>query len=141
VANLVYPQGYEGFLRGEISWNVATIKASAIRGYTYSASHKFVSDATGAGATLVSTITLGTKTTVDGVGGAADNLWPTVTAGAPVDMILIYQASAVGGGADVAASAQRLIVRIDTATNLPFTPIGVDVPVLWPGGADKIFRV
>ena len=35
------------------------------------------------------------------------------------------------GGADVAASAQRLIAWVDTGTGLPVTPNGADVNVVF----------
>jgi len=141
MVNTLFDPGWEGFLRAEISWNVATIKASAVRGYTFTAAHQFVSDATGAGAVLVSTCTLASKGTTAGVASAADNTWVAVPAGAAIDVVLIYQASAVTGGGDVAASAQRLIAFIDNATNLPFTPIGIDVALKFAPSGDRIFRL
>lgn len=141
MANVLYDPGREGFLDGSIDWDTATIKVSLVRNYTFSAAHKFVSDATGAGATLVATATLGTKTVSSGVADAADVTFTAVAAGAACDMLLFYQASAVGGGADVAASAQRLIGKIDSATGLPVTPNGGDVNVTWDNGANKIFKL
>ncbi len=141
MANVLYDPGREGFLAGEIDWDTATIKASLVRGYTFSAAHKFVSDATGAGATLVATATLGTKSITNGVADAADSAYTAVAAGAAIDTILIYQASAVGGGADVAASAQRLIARIDTATGLPVTPNGGGINGAWDNGTNRIFKL
>lgn len=141
MANQLFDPGREGFLAGEIDWDTATIKAALVRGYTFSAAHKFVSDATAAGAVLVSTVTLTGKTVTGGVADAADVTFPAVPTGAACDRILIYQSSAVGGGADVAATAQRLIFNIDTATNLPVTPQGVDIAVAWDNGANKIFKL
>jgi hypothetical protein len=129
-------------LVGEIDWDTAVIKAALVRSYTYSAAHKFVSDATGAGAVLVATsAALGSKTATNGVADAADVTFSAVAAGAAITGILLFQASAVGGGADVAASAQRLIGYIDTATGLPVTPNGGDIVVAWDSGASKIFKL
>lgn len=141
MANQLLGPGREGFLLGEIDWDTATIKISAVRGYTFSSSHKFVSDATGAGATLVATATLGSKTGTNGTADAADATFTAVAAGAAITSLLIYQASAVTGGADVASSAQRLIGYIDTATGLPVTPNGGDVVVQFDNGSNKIFTL
>jgi hypothetical protein len=54
---------------------------------------------------------------------------------------VLFQASAVTGGADVAASAQRLIAWIDTGTNIPVVPNGGDVNITWDSGANKIFKL
>ena len=106
------------------------IKAGLVRGYTPNLNtHKFVSDVTGAGGTLVSTsAALGSKTGADGVADAADFSFAAVAAGAACAHIILFQASAVGGGADVAASAQRLIALYDGA-GLPVTPNGQDINV------------
>lgn len=115
MANALFDPGREGFLIGEIDWDTAVIKASLIRGYAFSASHKFVSDVTGAGGTLVSTsAAFGSKTGTNGVADAADPTFTAVPAGAAITAMIIYQSSAVTGGADVAATAQRLIAFHDT---------------------------
>lgn len=141
MANALFDPGREGFLAGEIDYDTAVIKASLLRGYTFSAAHKFVSEVTAASGVLVATVTLGTKTITSGVADAADSTFTAVTAGAAVPAILIYQASAVTGGADVAATAQRLIAFIDTATGLPVTPNGGDIVVAWDSGANRIFKL
>ncbi len=53
----------------------------------------------------------------------------------------MFQSSAVTGGADVAATAQRLIAYIDTATGMPVTPNGGDITIAWDNGANKIFKL
>jgi hypothetical protein len=143
MANALYSPGREGFLAGEIDWDTAVIKTVLVRGYTPNlTTHKFVSDVTGAGGTLVGTpATLGTKTIAAGVAGAANVTFTAVTAGAACPYILIYQASAVTGGADVAATLQRVIALIDTATGLPVTPNGGNITITWDTGANKIFRL
>lgn len=114
MSNKLFDPGYEGFLAGEIDWDTAVIKASLVRSYTYSASHKFVSDVTTAGGSLVATsAALSSKTITNGIADAADVTFTSVAAGAAITGILIYQASAVTGGADVAASAQRVIAWLD----------------------------
>ena len=136
---VLFPLGREGFLAGEIDWDTATIKIALCRGYTYDATDKFVSDLTGV--TQVATATLGTKSVTQGVADAADGTFGAVGAGAACDCIILYQASAVGGGVDVATSAQRLIAFIDTATGLPVTPNGGEVTFAFDSGANKIFKL
>jgi hypothetical protein len=53
----------------------------------------------------------------------------------------LFQSSAVTGGADVAASAQRLIAYIDTATGLPVTPNGQAIGLTFDNGANRIFKL
>jgi hypothetical protein len=140
MANALFNPGREGFLDGTIDWDTAVIKASLVRSYTFDATDKFVSDLSGA--TLVATsAALSSKTVTDGIADAADVTFSAVAAGAAITSIVIYQASAVGGGADVASSAQRLIAFIDTATGLSVTPNGGDITITWDNGANKIFKL
>lgn len=142
MANAVYNPAKEGFLDGTIDLDTAVIKAVLVRSYTYAASHKFVSDVTTAGGVLAGTPqTLGTKSVTNGVFDAADVTFTAVAANASGHSVLIYQASAVTGGADVAATAQRVIGYYDTGTLLPVTPNGGDITVAWDNGANKIFAL
>lgn len=132
MANALFDPGREGFLAGEIDWNTAVIKCALVRGYTFSAAHKFVSEVTGAGGTLVATSGALTSIAVtNGVADAADVTFTAVPSGAAITSIVVFQSSAVGGGADVAATAQRLIAFYDTGTGLPVTPNGGDIVVQW----------
>lgn len=143
MANALYGKAKEGLLSGAIDLDTAVIKAVFVRGYTPNLStHDFVDDVTGAGGTLVGTPqTLGSVSVALGVFDAADVTFTAVAAGAACAYILVYQASAVTGGADVAASAQRLIALLDTATGLPVTPNGGDITIAWDNGASKIFAL
>jgi hypothetical protein len=142
MANALFNPGREGFLAGEIDWDTAVIKYAWVRGYTFSAAHKFVSDVTGASGVLhVTSAALASKTVTDGIADAADNLISAVASNAGNHSILLFQSSAVTGGADVAATAQRLIAWIDTGTNLPLVPNGGDVTVAWDNGTNKIFKL
>lgn len=142
MASALFDPGREGFLDGTIDWDTAVIKCALVRGYTFSAAHKFVSDVTGAGGTLVATSSaLTSKTVTNGVADAADVVFSSVAAGAAIPAIIIFQSSAVTGGADVAATAQRLIAYIDTATGLPVTPNGQSITVAFDSGANRIFKL
>lgn len=142
MANALYDPAREGFLAGEIDWDTATIKVALVRSYTFSAAHKFVSEVTGAGGVLAATSSaLTSKTVTAGVADAADVTFSAVAANGSSHSLLVFQSSAVGGGADVAASAQRLIGWIDTGTNLPITTNGGDITIAWDNGATKIFKL
>jgi predicted RNA methylase len=142
MSNSLYDSGREGFLDGTIDWDTAVIKVALVRGYTFSAAHKWVSDITTASGTLAATsAALSSKTVTAGVADAADITFSAVASNAGNHSLLIFQSSAVTGGADVAASAQRVIAWIDTATNLPAVPNGGDISVAWDSGTNRIFKL
>ena len=128
-------------MSGEIDLDTATLKVALVRSYTYSASHKFVSDVTGAGGVLNGTSAALTSVTV--TGGVLDAADTTVTAttSASNHAVILFQSSAVGGGADVAASAQRLICYLDTGTGLPIQPTAGVVNVIFDSGTNKILKI
>jgi hypothetical protein len=132
----------EGFLIGEINWSTGVIKAALVRGYTLDVTDKFVSEVTAAGGTLHATsAALASKTAIDGIADAAAVTYTTPAASANDHSVLIFQSSAVGGGADVAASAQRLICWIDTATGVPVQPNGSNITLTFDDGPNKIFHL
>ena len=136
-----YTSALEAFMSGAIDLDTAALKCAFVRGYTFSASHVFVSDVTGAGGTLNGTsAALANKTITGGVLDADDTVIAT-TASASNHTLILFQASAVTGGADVAASAQRLIAHFDTGTDLPIQPGTGDTPVTWSNGASKILKI
>lgn len=140
MANSLYPLAREGFLAGEIDWNTAAIKVALVRSGAYNSAHKFVSDLTGAGGVIHATsAALSSPTVTQGTADAADITFSAVTANANSHVLVVFQASAVTGGADVAASAQRLILWLDTGTLLPVTPNGGDITVAWDNTGNKIF--
>ena len=132
MANALFGPGREGHLLGEIDYDTATIKVALVRSYTFSSSHKFVSDVTGAGGVLHATsAALASKTGTNGTADANDITFTTPAANASGHSLLYFQSSAVTGGADVAASAQRVIAWVDTGTGLPVTPNGADITVVF----------
>lgn len=142
MANALFDPGREGFLLGQIDWDTAVFKVALVRSYTFSASHKFVSDVTTASGVLhVTSAALSSIVGTNGIADAADVTFTAVTANASSHSLLLFQASAVSGGADVASSAQRLVAWIDTGTNLPVTPNGGDITVAWDNGTNKIFKL
>jgi hypothetical protein len=143
MATFAFDSAKEGFLDGSLDWDTGTQKASLVRGYNASTSHKFLTDVTSNGGTIVSTVTLSGKTVTGGRAGCANPVFPTVTAGAAIQSVIIYQSSAAGGGADLATSAQRLIAHFDSAgaNGLPVTPNGLNIPVTVDPGVNGLFRL
>lgn len=132
MANAVFPSALSGFLSGLVDLDTASIKVALVRGYTYDSSDVFVSDAVSGGATLHATSSaLSSVTTTGGAFDAGDIVITPVSANANDHSLLLFQSSAVGGGADVATSAQRLIAWIDTGTGLPVVPNGGVVSIVW----------
>jgi hypothetical protein len=141
VSNAAFTALKAGLLGALYDFDTASIKCSLVRGYTFDASHVFVSDVTGAGGTLNGTsAALGSPSVTGGVFDANDTTI-SATANATDHGLLVYQASAVTGGADVAASAQRLIAYYDTGTGFPIQPGTGTVTVTWDNGTNKIAKV
>lgn len=142
MANAMFGPAAQGLMSGEIDLDTAVFKAALVRGYTYSSSHKFVSDVTGAGGTLNGTSAALTSVSVSATGVLdADDTTITTTASASNHGLLLFQSSAVTGGADVAAGAQRLVCYLDTGTGLPIQPGTGSTPVAWDSGANKILKI
>lgn len=145
MSNALFDPGREGFLLGEINWSATpTIKVVLIRSYTFSGAHKFITDVTGAGGILISTVALTGRSGASGIANGSTITFtavPTQAGNAAAPAVLIFMSSAIGGGADVAQSAQRLIAYIDSAVNLPVVPNGGDITVTWDTGANKIFKL
>ena len=142
MANALFATAAQGFIDGSIDLDTATIKAALVRGYTFSSSHTFMSDITGAGGTLNGTAQQITGVSVtNGVFNGSSPTTISTTASASNHVIIIFQSSAVTGGADVAASAQRVIAYIDTGTGLPAQPGTGSTPINWDTGTNKIFKV
>jgi hypothetical protein len=141
-ANALYDLGREGILGATISVTVAVVKVVLVDSADYSvnlATHQFLSSVAGAGR-VATTAALASKTVTAGVFDAADTVFSAVT-GDVSESLILYQSSAVTGGADVADTSQRLIGYIDTATGLPVTPNTGDINVAWDSGANRIFKL
>jgi len=136
MANALYDNGREGFLRGEISWNSDTIKIILVDTDLYTvdlANHDALDDVP-AGSRLATSPALASKTTTAGVADAADVTFPLVSVGGDAEAIIIYKE----GGTE---ATSPLIAYIDTAIGLPVTPNGGDITVQFDNGANKIFKL
>lgn len=141
MANAVYTAFVQGILNAEYDLNTASIKCSFVRGYTFSAAHATVADVTGAGGILNGTSAALTTPTIIGGLFDADDTLITTTASATDHVLIVFQASAVTGGADVAASSQKLITYFDTGTGLPIQPGTGSTPVTWDAGTNRILKI
>lgn len=135
MSNALFDAGREGILDRTVDVTAATVKAALVKGYTFSAAHKFLSDLTGAGGTIVGTpVALASKTYTAGVLDASDVVFSAVPTDTSTAFLVIYNDTGT-------ATTSRLIVFMDTATGLPVTPNGGDVDVTWDNTANKIFAL
>jgi hypothetical protein len=148
MANALYDPGREGFLLGEIDFDTAVFKLLAVRltaggAAVFTASQKFVSDLTATHTIASTSPALTGKVGTNGIADANDltPAFAAVAANANNHVVVLAQTSAVTGGADVAATAQRLVAWFDTGTNIPFVPNGGDVNIAFDNGANKIFKL
>lgn len=141
-ANGMFDPGREGFALAEIDFDAAVFKLVLLDSADYTvnlATHKFLSSVAAA-AREETTAALANKTATAGVLDADDPSFPGA-AGDPCEAIALVQSSAVGGGADVADTAQRLVAYWDTATGLPVTLNGGAVNVTFDSGANRILKL
>lgn len=141
MANASFTAFRSGIMTGLIDLDTAVLKCALVSGYVYNAAHTFMSDVTTAGGVANGTpATLANPTVVGGVFDA-DDCTITTTSSASTHALVVFQASAVTGGADVAPTAQRLCWYFDSGTNLPITPGAGNVTITWPNTAGKIYKV
>lgn len=141
MANASYTAFKNGILGGQYDLDTAVVKCALVAGYVYSAGHTFFADVTTAGGVANGApATLANATLTGGVFDADDCII-TTTASASTHALIVYQASALAGGADVAPSAQRLMFYFDSGTNLPITPGAGNVTITWPATAGKIYKI
>lgn len=141
MANQSYTAFRNGILTGAYDLDTAVLKVAAVAGYTFSAAHATMADVTAAGGTINGApATLANPTVAAGVFDADDSTI-TTTASANPHVLIVYQASAVTGGADVAPAQQRLCWYFDTGNGLPVTPGAGTLTITWPSTAAKIYKV
>jgi hypothetical protein len=132
MANALYAIGKERMLGGDIDWDAHDIKLVFTDHADDTPAPATDDDLTDISAGTVDTSdNFASKTKTGGVADAADVTVTTVT-GDPFESINIY---------DDTHASDALLVYIDTATGLPFTPSGGDIEVVWDSGASKIFAL
>ena len=146
--NRLYDKGRNSFAKGDIHWKASggdTFKMFLVDLDVYDTpdfeADEFASDIPTAarignngGSADSDAPALTPADPVAGVCDAADLSVEAVPAGGALEAIVIYKSTG-----NLATSP--LIAFIDTATNLPITPVGADIPVIWNNGANKIFKL
>jgi hypothetical protein len=141
MANAAYTAFRQGLINAEYDLNTASIKVALVRSYTFSAAHATMADVTGAGGIVNGTSgALTTPVVAGGVFDADDTAIITVASASP-HYLIIFQASAVTGGADVAAASQKLICYFDTGTLLPIYPGTGTSSIQWADTTNRILRI
>lgn len=135
MANDIYKGGIQRLISGSIDLDTDTMKFAIVRSYTPNvSSHVFVSDVTGAGATIVArSAALSGISVASGIFDATDVTFTSVAAGAACAHLILYKDT----GAD---ATSPLLAVFDTATGLPVTPDGGNISLTFDNGANKIIN-
>lgn len=134
MANSWYDSGLEGILDGTIDVLADDIRIALVTGgYTRNVATDTYLSTVGGGNIVARSAAFTSKTATGGVFDAAD-ITISAVSGSVVTQAVIYKYNA-------SDSAARLIISIDTATGLPLTPNGGDVPVTWSNGSTKIGKL
>ena len=142
MANALYGKGKEKLLSSTnaISLDADTIKVSLILNTYgqnlntdewYTSINSFLA---GGASAAMNTQTLASKTITLGVFDAADVTFPSVTAGAVCEGVVIWKDTGTAG-------TSPLLAYIDTITGFPLTTNGGDVVIQLDNGAFKIFSL
>lgn len=135
MANQLYGKGRQKFAEGAIAWLTDNIKCVLVDTGAYTVAidtDEFLSDIPG-GARIATSGNLASKTTTLGVCDAADITFTAVT-GTSIEALVVYKDTGV-------AATSPLIGYYDSATGLPLTTNGGDVPVTWDNGVNKMFKL
>lgn len=141
MANAVYDAFKKGILNAEYDLDTASIKVALVRNYTYASSHATLADITTAGGVVNGTSAALTNPVIAGGVFDADDTSITTTASAVNHYFIVYQSSAVTGGADVAAGSQKLVAYFDTGSGLPVQPGNGTVTITWANTTNRILKV
>lgn len=133
MANGLYLKGKTALLT-TVNLLTDTIKMVLVDGQEYTpnlSTDEFLSDVAAGG--RIATVTLAGKTVVDGVFDADDPTFTGVT-GDEFEFAVLYKDTGVEG-------TSNLLACWDTATGLPFTPVGNDILVTFAAASPKIFAI
>jgi len=133
--NRLYGKGREAFLAGGIDWASDTIKAILVDGADYTldlTAHDFLSDIPSPAQVAISDALTGKSVTL-GVADAND-LTITTVSGDQFEYIILFKDTGD-------STTSPLIMCIDSAVGLPFTPEGGSVKIKWSNLVSKIFKL
>lgn len=136
MTNRLYPSAREAFLKGDLDWD-GDVRAYLLdASYVYSDAHDRLDDV-GAGARIAGPVALSSKTTTNGVAGAAALIFSAVPGGDTITAVLLYLHTGV-------ESTSRLIGYYDTRGDgapISVATDGTDVTVFAPTDAVRFFRL
>ncbi len=135
MSSFVYDKALEHFGKGEIDWLTADIKCVAVHSADYTpaqAADEFLSAIAAAGR-IATSGNMTTKTMVLG-GADCDDFTFTAVSGHQINYLVWYKDTG-----DPATSL--LICLVDDYPGLPITPTGVDVRILIPNSANRLFKL
>lgn len=135
MANSLYDEGRDQFLRGNLDWVNDTIKVTLVDTNDYTvdlANHQNYDDVPAAARVSEAALS-GKSASGDGVADASDTTLTSVS-GDESEALILWKDTGT-------ESTSTLIAYIDTATGLPVTPNGGDITIAWDDGANKIFKL
>lgn len=137
MANAIYPKWKEAIMGGVAGSSLlgGTLKAVIVDAdaYTYDAAHEFLSSIP-VGARISTSALMGSVSVLNGILDAADALFLAVSGPVSEALVLILDTGN--------AATTRLVAYLDSGyTNLPVTPVGGNIQVVWDDGANKIFKL
>src|SRR6185436_6867253 len=137
MANAIYPKWKQAIMGGVASANLlgGNLKAMIVDAdaYVYSAAHEFLSSVP-VGARISISAVMGGVSVVDGILDANDALFTSVSGPVSEVVAIILDTGD--------PNTSRLVAYMDTGyTNLPLTPVGGNVQIVWDDGANKIFKL
>lgn len=138
MATAMYGKAREAFANGEIDWIDDAIKVVLVDTDTYTVSidtDEFLDDIA-SGAQLAVSGALASKTNVLGVLDADDVVFEGVdqVSTEKIGGLVLFKDTGT-------ASTSPLIAHIDNAPQLPVTPNGSDITIVWDNGANKILKI
>ena len=112
MANALYDKGREGFLDGTIDYDTNTIKAALIDKdfYTFSASHQFLTSVA-ASARAGTATALTSRTVTNGVAGAANTTFVSVTAGTTVGAVILFKDTGSSGTSNLICYINQIRIQ------------------------------
>lgn len=134
MANSIYDAAREEFLTAGNSWasDHRVILVDHGTDTPSVSADDFLDDITG-GAIVATSGALQSPTSADGIADA-DDITISAVSGATVESLNFYQHTGT-------ASTSLLVLYVDTATGLVYTPNGSDVNLLFDSGTNRIFKL
>ena len=141
MANFAYTKGLQRLGTALIDLDGATMKVQAVA--TGSGAYVASQSADESLADIPASARIGTAMALTNASFTdavfdADDVNITNSSSTQVGALVIFME---GGASPGVESESWLLLYIDTATGLPYSPGGIDIPVAWSNGASKIFKI